>query len=83
MLMHGRSFKLRNLSQPNPTHLTTSSTVLCMPIFGAKKLDGGEPDTIGVIQLINKVDDADDDVFNEYDEEIMQSFLTMAGPIIE
>ena len=44
-----------------------------MPLKGA----GGS--VIGVIQLINK----SSGVFTEEDQEIMNSFLTIAGPILE
>ena len=48
-------------------------TILCMPLKGA---DG---EVIAVIQLINKATGA----FTEEDEEMMNSFLTIAAPILE
>lgn len=48
-------------------------TILCMPLKGA---DGN---VIAVIQLINKATG----VFTEEDEEMMNSFLTIAAPILE
>lgn len=48
-----------------------TKTILCMPI----KAKG---DVVGVIQLINKADGP----FDEADEEIMATFLDLAGPII-
>uniref|UniRef100_A0A7S2MFV9 GAF domain-containing protein n=1 Tax=Octactis speculum TaxID=3111310 RepID=A0A7S2MFV9_9STRA len=49
----------------------TTKTILCMPI----KAKGT---VVGVIQLINKADGP----FDENDEEIMSTFLDLAGPII-
>lgn len=50
-----------------------TKTILCMPLKGA---DGT---TIAVIQLINKVSG----IFTDEDIEIINSFLTIAGPILE
>ena len=50
-----------------------TNTILAMPLKNQKK------EVIGVLQLINKVGGH----FNEEDEEILQAFLNIAGPIME
>jgi len=51
-----------------------TDSILCLPI------KAGASTTVGVIQLINKTSGADG--FTEEDEEIMTSFLDLAGPIL-
>merc|ERR1712046_347846 len=53
-----------------------TNTILCMPIRGDAQ-SGHE--VIGVIQVINKKMG----VFDEEDENIMDSFLSIAGPILQ
>jgi adenylate cyclase len=53
-----------------------TNTILCMPIRG-DAASGGE--VVGVIQVINKKMG----VFDEEDENIMDSFLSIAGPILQ
>lgn len=53
-----------------------TKAILCMPIFGASK---GE--VIGVFQLINKENDSE--VFNKDDIELMETLLSIVGPILE
>ena len=53
--------------------------ILCMPIRGAPSGPGQAGAVIGVIQVINKKMG----VFDEEDENIMDSFLSIAGPILE
>jgi adenylate cyclase len=48
-----------------------TNSILCLPIKGAGK-------TVGVIQLINKLGGP----FNDDDEEMMSTFLDLAGPIL-
>mmetsp|Transcript_28962 Transcript_28962/g.34161 ORF Transcript_28962/g.34161 Transcript_28962/m.34161 type:complete len:475 (+) Transcript_28962:83-1507(+) len=48
-----------------------TNSILCLPIKGAGK-------TVGVIQLINKAEGP----FNDDDEEMMSTFLDLAGPIL-
>ena len=50
-----------------------TKAVLCLPIKNGDVV-------IGVLQLINKVEGAG--IFDEEDEEIMVTFLNIAGPII-
>ncbi|GMH82160.1 hypothetical protein TrVE_jg12999 [Triparma verrucosa] len=47
-------------------------SILCMPIKAGKEV-------VGVIQLLNK----DEGPFDEEDEEVMGSFLSIAGPILK
>ena len=49
-------------------------TILTMPIKGTRKT------VIGVMQVINK---RNGEPFNDGDEKLMRSFLTIAGPLIE
>jgi GAF domain-containing protein len=51
-----------------------TKTILCHPI----RADTGA--VIGVVQLINK---AQGDVFDDYDEEILASFLEVAGRVLQ
>lgn len=49
-----------------------TKSILCMPIKAGKEV-------VGVIQLLNK----DSGPFDEEDEEVMASFLNIAGPILK
>ena len=50
-----------------------TKAVLCLPIKNGDTV-------VGVLQLINKIEGAG--IFDEEDEEIMVTFLNIAGPII-
>ena len=47
-------------------------SILCMPILAGKEV-------VGVIQLLNKAEGP----FDDEDEEVMASFLSIAGPILK
>jgi hypothetical protein len=55
-----------------------TTTILTMPIFGTSK-PGEPPKVVGVLQCINKAQD----VFGSQDIDVMDTFLTIAGPILE
>lgn len=48
--------------------------ILCMPIFNHDK------EVLAVLQIMNK---SDEGVFSKEDEEILESLLAIAGPILQ
>eukprot|EP00462_Mataza_sp_D1_P019281 CAMPEP_0175142892 /NCGR_PEP_ID=MMETSP0087-20121206/13089_1 /TAXON_ID=136419 /ORGANISM="Unknown Unknown, Strain D1" /LENGTH=477 /DNA_ID=CAMNT_0016426821 /DNA_START=45 /DNA_END=1478 /DNA_ORIENTATION=+ len=56
-----------------------TKAMLVMPVFGANK--EGKKEVVGVLQIINKIDDCE--VFTHNDYDMLATILDIAGPILD